>query len=244
MSIKGGAQARFDQEVVTSVTGGALGSLDGRVFDAVIFDNDGTLIDSTGSVERSWSQWAMEHDVDLGDLHRLHGKPAAAIVRMLLPDEEVAAALARVDDLEVADVEGVAALPGALDALATLAGPPQRYAIATSATGPLADARLGAAGIDHPDVLVTVDDVEHGKPAPDPFLRAAEGLGVDPVRCLVVEDAVAGIAGARAAGCATLGVTTTTDVEHLTAARADAVVRNLAEVTFAVSDAGITIARR
>ena len=221
-----------------------LGSLQGRVFDAVIFDNDGTLIDSTGPVERSWTQWAHEHEVDLGDLHRLHGKPAAAIVRMLLPGDGVDEALARVDELEVADVDGVAALPGSLDALTALAGPPQRYAIATSATGPLADARLGAAGIAHPDVLVTVDDVEHGKPAPDPFLLAASRLGVDPTRCLVVEDAVAGITGARAAGCATLGVTTTTDVEHLIAAQADAVVRDLAEVVFTVGDAGITIARR
>ena len=121
------------------------------------------------------------------DTHRHHGIPSASVVRAVMPDHLHEAAMQRITDLEIADLHDVVVLPGAVEALASLAG--AKNAIATSCTVPLAQARIAAAQLVPPSVLVTVDDVAHGKPHPDPFLEAARRLGVDPRRCLVVEDA-------------------------------------------------------
>lgn len=205
-------------------------------FAAVLFDMDGTLIDSTPSVERCWARWAEAEGVPLERLLGRHGVPARAIAAALVPAERVPAAVRRIEALEVADTDGITPLPGAAAALAAL--PAGRAAIATSCTRPLAAARVAASGIAAPSVLVTADDVTHGKPDPEPFRLAAERLGVDPARCLVVEDAPAGLAGARAAGCATLAVTTTTPPEGLDA---DVVVRDLAAVRIVAGDDGVTV---
>ncbi len=215
-----------------------------RSFAAVIFDNDGTLVDSSDSVQRSWEQWAREHGVDPNRLVGHHGMPAAAIIGSVAPDLDPVAALARVEELEIADVEGVVRLPGVMDALAALApadGEPMLHTIATSATRALAQVRLRAAGIEVPAGLVAVDDVERGKPNPDPFLLAAQRLGVDPSDCLVCEDAPSGIAAARAAGCAVLAVTTTSTAEEL--AGADLVVESLAQVSFRVEQGRVRVTR-
>lgn len=213
-----------------------LGKLSDAEFDAVIFDMDGTLIDSTAAVIRSWTRWAEEYDVTAEQLVGHHGVPSAQVVTGLIEESRRAGAIARISELEVNDVTGIVVLPGAAEALKAVSS--AKNAIATSCTVPLAQARIDAAGLVPPTVLVTVDDVEHGKPAPDPFLEAARRLGVDPRRCLVVEDAPAGIQAAQAAGCATLAVLTTSPADELDA---DAVVDNLAAVTFGVSTAGITV---
>lgn len=213
-----------------------LGRLAGRVFDAVIFDMDGTLVDSTPAVLRAWNSWALEHDVTMDDLAGHHGVPAAGVVGAVLPAERHAAAIARINELELSDVHDIVVLPGAAEALACLAQ--ARNAIATSCTRPLANARIQAAGLIPPSVIVTVDDVARGKPHPDPFLEAARRLGVDPTRCLVVEDAPKGLQAATAAGCSTLAVVTTTPREDLLA---DAVVDDLAAVTFEVAEGGISV---
>lgn len=204
-----------------------------RTFAAVLFDNDGTLVDSSDSVQRSWVRWALEHDIDPHSLVGHHGMPAAAIIESVGPHLDAADALARIEELEVGDVEGVVALPGVMDSLAALAptrDAPTVHTIATSATRALARVRLQAAGIDEPPTLVAVDDVERGKPNPDPFLLAAQRLGVDPRDCLVCEDAPSGIAAARAAGCSVLAVTTTSTAQELSGA--DLVVDSLADVRF------------
>lgn len=214
-----------------------LGPLADRVFDAVIFDLDGTLIDSTAAIERSWGTWMLEFGVDPGTAERHHGVPAAEIVGSLLPDRAShAEAIARIHHLETTDVEGIVVLPGARAAMAALSSAPN--AIATSGTVALARARIGAAGLVPPSVLVTADDVRRGKPAPDPFLEAARRLGVDPGRCLVVEDAPQGLVAARAAGCATLAVVTTTNPEDLDA---DAVIPDLSAVRFDARNDGISL---
>lgn len=215
--------------------------LTSRTFAAVLFDNDGTLIDSTGSVERSWGRWGVEHGVDVEALRHMHGRPAADIIRELAPDADHESTLRRITDLEIADLDGVVALPGSHDATEALAGPPELYAIATSATRDLADARLHAAGIRVPAALVTYDDVDHGKPHPEPYLLAAERLGVDPADCLVCEDAPNGIRAARAAGAAVLAITTTSPREDLDG---DLVVGSLAEVTFQVEDGRVHVSTR
>jgi len=210
-----------------------LGRLSQQVFDAVIFDMDGTLIDSVPAVERSWGIWAAEHGQDADTIKRFHGVPAAGIVEMLIPEDQRQAAINRIVELEVADVEGIVVLPGAAEALAAVKG--AKNAIATSCTADLAKARITATGLHAPTVLVTADDVSRGKPDPEPFLMAAERLGVDPKRCLVIEDAPAGIAAARAAGCFSLGVLTTSSAEQMPA---DALIPDLSAVRFEVVEGG------
>lgn len=211
----------------------SLGRLAELEFDAVIFDMDGTLIDSTPAVVRAWTTWAAEHGVTVEQLAGHHGMPSARVVRTLLPDHQHESAIERINALEIDDVHDIVVLPGAVDALEALSS--ARNAIATSCTMPLAKARIAAADLVAPTVLVTADQVEHGKPAPDPFLLAAERLGVAPERCLVVEDAPAGLTAAEAAGCYRLAVITTTPEEELAA---DGIVRNLGDVEFDAQEDG------
>lgn len=216
----------------------ALGGLSDRTFAAVLFDLDGTLIDSTAAVVRSWLAWAAERGIAPERLQGYHGVPAVDIVRDLVADDaQVPAAVARINELELLDVRGIELLPGAAQALAAL--PAGRAAVVTSCTDALAAARIGATRLPVPDVLVAADHVHRGKPDPEPFLLGAERLGVDPSACLVVEDAPSGLAGARAAGMATLAVTTTTPADDLVA---DAVVGTLADVRFSADPDGVRLA--
>lgn len=210
----------------------------GRAFDAILFDLDGTLVDSTASVERAWLRWAREEHVEIARMRGSHGMPAAEIVIRLLPEERHAAAIARIMDYEVNDVAGVLARPGSADALAAL--PAGRAAIVTSCTRPLLAARASAAGLTLPAVTVTADDVTRGKPDPEPFRLGAERLGLDPARCLVVEDAPAGLTAARAAGCATLAVDGTHPLDQL---EADAAIANLSLLRFALDGDGVRLTR-
>ena len=192
------------------------------VFDAVLFDLDGTLIDSTASVVRSWRRFAEHYDVSATALHENHGQPARTLISRLLPEDLRVEGLAHVTRLEVSDAVGLEPVRGARAFFDSV--PADRRAIVTSGSVPIATARLDAAGFPHPDVFVTIDDVARGKPDPEPFLTAAARLGVDPTRCLVVEDAAAGIAAARAAGCAVIAIAGTVHVDEL---HADLVVDGL-----------------
>lgn len=173
---------------------------------AVLFDMDGTLVDSDAAVERAWQRWAGEYGVDsAAALAIAHGSPADQTIRRLLPaldDAAVAVAAARQLALQYDDLSDVTPTPGAHEVLATLARRGLPWAVVTSADARLARARLGAAGID-PGVLVTVEDVRAGKPAPEGYLRAAALLDVPPTHCLVVEDAEVGLQAGRAAGAKT-----------------------------------------
>ena len=186
-------------------------------FDAVIADMDGVLVDSSGATTRSWQAWGLRRGVDGVSIQaRNHGRPARAVLAEHVDADELDADARFLLDAETSDIDGVVALPGASDVLALAST--MRVAVATSAPEGLARARFAAAGLPVPDVLVTSEDVEHGKPAPDPYLLAARRLGVDPARCLVFEDAPAGIAAARAAGMTVWAVTTTHDGSALTEA--------------------------
>lgn len=215
-----------------------LSALQGKVFDAVLFDLDGTLIDSTPAVLRSWVSWAQEHDIDPSRLAGNHGVPAAQIIASMLPPARLPAALERIVEIEAADVDGILVLPGAVEALRALGA--GRSAIVTSCTRLLALARLAATGLVAPDVIVSADDVTTGKPDPAPYRLGAQRLGVDPARCLVVEDAPSGLLAGRLAGAATLAVTTTTPAADLVA---DAVVIDLADVEFRVEADGVRVIR-
>jgi mannitol-1-/sugar-/sorbitol-6-phosphatase len=208
----------------------------GRIFAAVLFDLDGTLVDSGAAVRRSWLAWALENSIAAEQLHGFHGMPAAQILAQLVSPEQVPAAAERLEQLEVGDIDDIVLLPGAAGALGDIdAG---RAAIVTSCTAPLAAARITAAAVPSPAVVVTASDVQVGKPDPAPFLLAAQRLGVDPRRCLVVEDAVSGLVAARAAGMATLAVTTTYQAAALDA---DVVVTNLDAVRFVSEPDGVRV---
>lgn len=188
----------------------------GQPFEAVLFDLDGVLVDSTASVTRSWDRFAVEFGVSARALQENHGQPAQTLVERLLGPDRVAAGLARIEAIEVDDAARVEAVPGARAFFASL--PEHRRAVVTSGTPPIATARLRAAGFSLPRTLVTADDVTRGKPDPQPYLLAARRLGVPADRCLAVEDAPAGIASARAAGCQVLAVTGTAPADELAAA--------------------------
>lgn len=215
--------------------------LTAETFDAVLFDNDGTLTDSTAAVERAWRAWAAHHEVPVERLVSYHGVPSRSIVEALLGSHvDVDLATADIDRRELADLEDVVALPGAADAMAAVG---ERAAIVTSASRELAVLRLDAAGLLAPEAFVTADDITRGKPDPQPYLVAAEKLGVDPSRCLVVEDAAAGLRSARAAGSATLALTTTSasaDLERY----ADLVVHDLSDVELTSTADGIRLRLR
>ncbi len=178
-----------------------------RRYAAFLFDMDGTLINSIPSAIRAWTAWAERHGVDVAELMAvMHGVRAIETIRRFAPPgvdpqaEFEALLQAEIDD--VADVVGIA---GVAAFTATL--PPDRWAIVTSAPRTLAEVRLRAAGLAPPAVMVTADDVAHGKPAPDCFLLAAERLGVAASDCLVWEDAPAGVAAGEAAGADVMVVT-------------------------------------
>ncbi|MFJ7178887.1 HAD family hydrolase [Streptomyces massasporeus] len=209
---------------------------------ALLFDNDGTLVSSLASVDRCWTRWAGEFGITAEEFARveLHGRPAAEIAADLLPAELVPQAVARIEDLEVDDVpnDGVHLLPGTRAFLDVL--PAERWAVVTSATRRLAEARLDAVGI-LPKTLVAADDITRGKPDPEPYLLAARALGVDPAHCVVFEDAPAGLTAGRAAGMTTVALTTTHQAHDL---RADLIVENLSALSALVTEQGVEISPR
>ncbi|AKJ14314.1 phosphatase [Streptomyces incarnatus] len=209
---------------------------------ALLFDNDGTLVSSLDSVERCWTRWAGEYGITAEEFGRvaLHGRPAAEIVADLLPAHLVPRAVARVEQLEVDDVPdgGVRLLPGTRDFLDSL--PAEVWAVVTSATRRLAEARLDAVGI-LPKTLIAADDITRGKPDPEPYLLAARRLGVDPARCVVFEDAPAGLQAGRAAGMTTVALATTHRADELDA---DLVVEDLSALSALVTDGGVEISVR
>ncbi|GII21855.1 HAD-IA family hydrolase [Planosporangium mesophilum] len=173
--------------------------------EAVLFDLDGVLVDSLGVAERILRDWAAEHGVD-GD-HAValsHGRRDVDLIALLAPDLDVAAEVAWIVDREERAVDGITAMPGALDLLAAV--PPGRWAVVTSGARAVARARMGAARLPEPAHLVAAEDVRRGKPDPEPYLRGARLLGVAAERCVVIEDAMSGVRAALAAGMRCVGV--------------------------------------
>jgi len=178
-----------------------------RLFDAFLFDMDGTVLTSIKAAERVWTRWAEGHGIDIATLlATMHGMRAIDTVRRVAPPGlDVQAEADKISRAEIADVEGIEPIPGAAEFLAAL--PADRWAIVTSAPRALAERRIQAAGLPLPGVLVSADDVSHGKPSPEPFQLGAEKLGFDVEDCLIFEDAPAGIQAAETAGSALVVVT-------------------------------------
>ncbi len=169
---------------------------------AILFDLDGVLVDSTPCVTRVWSAWAQEHGLDAEYVvHVAHGRPTIATVREVAPHLDAQSETDRIEQREINDTDGLRVLPGAKELLAKL--PVNRYTIVTSGTRQLATRRLQVAGLPVPSDMITADDITNGKPDPEPYLAGARVLGYAPDRCLVFEDAPSGIRAAKAArhGC-------------------------------------------
>jgi sugar-phosphatase len=196
---------------------------------ALLCDLDGTLVDSSAAVERSWRTWAREYGLDADEVIGVsYGRRSEdAVAEIVASAAERSAALARIDELELTDLAGVVPVPGAVELLARLE--PGSWAVVTSGSRALMTARIQAAGLPTPSVLVTAADVRAGKPDPEAYLLAARRLGVDAADCLVFEDAPAGVAAGRAAGARVLAVTVTHPAAEL--AGADVVLPDLSPVT-------------
>jgi sugar-phosphatase len=208
---------------------------------ALLFDLDGVLIDSTPAVSRVWRRWALEHNLDPQTVVDLaHGRPSRSTIHELLPNSDVAAEDRIVERWEMEDTDGVVFLPGTQRLLESL--PRDRWTIATSCTRPLAEVRLRAAGLPIPEKMVTSSEVTHGKPHPEPYLKAAAKLGLAPADCIVVEDAPAGVEAGKAAGARVIGFPTTMKAETLKAAGADWILDNCSAVTLQRADHSLLLA--
>lgn len=207
---------------------------------AVLFDLDGVLMDSRVCVERHWTRWANRHGIDVAlVLAEAHGRRTTDTLLAVAPSLDIAAEARLLEEAETVDFDGVTTLPGAAPLLEAL--PPGSWGVVTSGTRALATGRLAHGGLPIPERLITADDVERGKPDPQPYLAGAAALGVDPAQCLVVEDAVAGLRAGRAAGCrglvAVLGTTARDELEPV----ADLVLTDLTRLTTSVEGGRVRV---
>ena len=204
----------------------------------ILFDMDGILISSLGSVERSWTKWALMRGVDPTYAIRIaHGCRSVETIAILRPDLDPVAETMIIESAEMADVDGVAVLPGVLKLLEAL--PKDRWTVVTSATGPLARVRLAAGTIPVPERFVMAESVSEGKPHPAPYLAGAKTLGLRPEQCVVFEDSLAGVASGRAAGCTVIATTFTHPAEKLGAA--DYILKDLSGMRVEADAGGLTL---
>jgi sugar-phosphatase len=210
------------------------------VASGMLFDMDGVLVSSIASANRCWKAWAKSYGVPVAeDFEIPHGVRAAEIVKMLAPDVDVAEGLKRIEDMEIDDVHDIVTLPGALALLQSM--PLERWAIVTSATDRLLVARLKAARLPQPERLISANQVQRGKPDPQPYLMGAERLGVSAKDCLVFEDAPSGVKAGVAAGARVVGVLGTTPEAVLREIGATWIVPSLAAVTAVAIEGGLKV---
>jgi mannitol-1-/sugar-/sorbitol-6-phosphatase len=208
---------------------------------ALLFDLDGVLINSTPAVARVWRSWAVEHGFNPEEVvARAHGRPSLTTVREYLPHADHEAENREVERREIADLEGVIPLPGALDLLAGL--PADRWTIVTSCTRPLAEVRIRAAGLPLPRKMITSNDIQYGKPHPEPYLKGAAVLGFPAEDCIVVEDVPAGVRAGKSAGAKVIAFTTTVQAPALMEAGAEWILNNCADIRLLDHSQGLRLA--
>jgi len=194
---------------------------------AILFDLDGVLVDSTRSVARQWRRWAEENNIDPEKVLAIaHGRRTIEVVRILAPQLDAEAEEKKIEKREADDNDGVTVMPGAAELLKSI--PEGSWCIVTSGTRYLATSRLRFFHLPIPRVLVAADDVQKGKPDPEPYLKGAELLKVKPTECLVIEDAPAGIRSAHAGGMKAIALTSTYPAAELQ--EADVVLQNLQQI--------------
>ena len=194
---------------------------------AILFDLDGVLVDSSRSVARQWRLWAAENNIDPEKVLEIaHGRRTIEVVRILAPHLDAKAEETRIEKREANDNDGVTVMPGAAELLKPI--PEGRWCVVTSGTRYLATSRLRLFELPIPRVLVAADDVQKGKPDPEPYLKGAELLKVKPADCLVIEDAPNGIRSAHSGGMKAIALTSTYPATELE--EADVVLRNLGQI--------------
>jgi mannitol-1-/sugar-/sorbitol-6-phosphatase len=207
----------------------------------LLFDMDGVLISSLGSVERSWSRWATMRGVAPEQAMAIaHGRRAVETIAMLRPDLDVAGVMAElkvIEDIEIDDNEGLTVLPGVLELISVL--PRDRWTVVTSATERLARVRLAAGGIPAPERIITSEKVAKGKPDPAPFVAGAALLGFAPEECVVFEDSPSGVKSGHAAGCTVVATTFSHPIEQLEAA--NYLVRDLTGIGVSAARDGLEL---
>lgn len=203
----------------------------------LLFDLDGVLVDSTPAVARVWTKWALAHGFDPEEtVRKAHGRPSVATVRDFLPDADAQKENEVILRGEIEDTEGVIPLPGASELLHGIRE--DQWALVTSCARPLAEVRLRTAGLPVPRRMITCDDVCHGKPDPEPYIKGAQLLGVAPSKCVVFEDAPAGIRSGKAAGALVIALPTTSANPELEAAGADWIIRGYHDLSVVHVDHG------
>jgi len=205
---------------------------------ALLIDMDGVLVDSTAAIARVWTRWTARHDMGPEAITALaHGRTSLAAIREILPDAAPEVHLEEnlwMERAEIEDIADVVALPGARALLASV--PPAQRAVVTSASRPLAEVRLRAAGLwDLVSQIVTASDIQHAKPHPEPYLKGATSLNLPPKGCVVIEDAASGTRAGKAAGARVLAIRTTSEDAALLAAGADWIANDCASLTCSVS---------
>lgn len=207
---------------------------------AILFDLDGVLVDSTKAVARAWHRWAVESNVEPAKVEAImHGRRTIEIVQTVAPHLDAAAEAKKIElrGAEGDGKDGVTVMPGVADLLAGL--PQDRWAVVTSGTRMVATARLKLAGLPVPAVMVPADDVVHGKPHPEPDLKGALLLAVNPAECIVIEDAPAGLQSAHAAEMKAIGITSTYPASALK--EADAVISAMSQLRVSLRDGGLRV---
>ncbi|WP_433268352.1 HAD-IA family hydrolase [Micromonospora vinacea] len=197
----------------------------------VLFDIDGTLVDSTQAVTTIWREVATRFGVDADPILKVcHGRRDEDVVPEFFPPDLVASVVREIADLELLQADLVEPIRGAASVLNSVTE--GRWAVVTSGSRALMTARMRGAGLKIPSVFVAADDVTQGKPHPEGYLLAASQLGVDAMSCVVVEDSPAGVAAGKAAGAAVVALAGTHAPESLTTA--DVVIENLNELARAI----------
>jgi len=206
---------------------------------AILFDMDGTLVDSTPVVERAWGWWSERHGIPVREvLDFSHGRPSVATLKHFLPGRDHAEEIAELARFEETETEGIVAVPGALEVLQALEAGKLPWAIVTSAWRKLAETRVAGAGLPLPRVIVPIDEIRKGKPDPEGFLLAAEQLGVAPAECIVFEDTRPGIDAGLSAGMQVVGLATTFSAQQL---RHRPVVRDFRDVAVSAENGSLRI---
>lgn len=195
--------------------------------DALLFDLDGVLLDSTECIRNTWKMWGEKQGIPLYEIMAVaHGRRAVETIRLVAPHLNAEEEARPLDDWESVNTDGVNAIEGALALVSAL--PSDGWAIVTSGTRGIALARLRAVGLPIPDIMITADDVHNGKPDPEPYQAAAELMHVPAGRCVVIEDSPAGIEAAHQAGMRSIAVAFTHPRRELI--RADAIAEAISDI--------------
>lgn len=204
---------------------------------AIVFDKDGVLVDTMALIRETWADWATARGIDAREVLESIHMTAYELLARFAPSADPVDEIRWIAGRQSRREGSVAAFPGAARLVSSL--PRDSWAVVTSARRDAALRHLHTAGLPLPGVLVCAEDTPRGKPHPDGYLLAAEGLGVPPEECVAVEDAPAGIRAARDAGMPVIAVATTYTAGELR--DADALIDALAQLRVMAARGGLEV---